>query len=162
MSDLLEIFAIILRWWMTTFKCLIVSHGNWWWRSSHGEVSLQHQPSQPQMTVQSKLQMWLVYLHWRLLYEFWSINSLLWSFIKRNYSGILNSLLYFIKLICIRYIKLSPQPVLYKLFHVGVWLILVFVVEHCEPSKLLVARKQRKFSIAADDHNCSPVKDKIV
>ena len=39
--------------------------------------------------------------------------------------------------------------------------ILVFVVEHCEPSKLLVARKQRKFSIAADDHNCSPVKDKI-
>ena len=40
--------------------------------------------------------------------------------------------------------------------------ILVFVVEHCEPSKLLVARKQRKFSIAADDHNCSTVKDKIV
>ena len=30
---------------MTTFKCLIVSHGNWWWWSSHGEVSQQHQPS---------------------------------------------------------------------------------------------------------------------
>ena len=56
-------------------------------------------------------------------YKFWSINSLLWNFINHNYSGI----------------KLSPQPVLFKLFHVGVWLLLVFVVEHCEPSKLLVA-----------------------
>ena len=36
---------------------------------------------------------------------------------------------------------------------------MVFVVEHCEPSKLLVARKQRKFSIAAGDYNCSSVPD---
>ena len=59
--------------WMTTLKCLIVYNGSWWWRSSHGEVSQHCWISQPQMTVQSKLQTWFIISIGGFFYKFWSI-----------------------------------------------------------------------------------------
>ena len=97
-------------------------------RISHGQVSTLPAVTDHDVSSDSAPDVNSI-IHWRLLYKFWSINSILW--IQWN------------ALIQVWKNKLSPQPVLFKLFHGSVTFIWYLLSSIWDSSKLLVARKQR-------------------